>query len=405
MLIFFKKILSISSKPPISIRGSLFPGGYVSVRLHCTDNEQFSSMHTFTKEYLQGMEAAVKSTTWEKMISESVTINADDLKNLHAAIVTPLKLSAYSHDNSNNLEYREKGHVGGYFLDPWSCSKKGYVEIEKLITDKPTPISNICKIIKDTNDKSGLVSTSDGNLAEHVNTYLQTTQESLTSKTDTDEKIELIATLCRNILVLHPFHDGNGRVSMMLMHALLQKSGIEPTILSTPAVLGRSIDEITGAIKEGQITFKMWNNILERRTLKFTTIKNSIPHSVISIPQFTSQNDSLSKKVLPLSPAEKNFIIRQICQGNAQINYHDWDHSITKEGFRTVKPTWYKTFQAIKKLVTNFNDIGKEEKHMLWDFLNVSIKKAVTTSRYKGTTEQDLKIEIQKALGQNTPGT
>ena len=76
------------------------------------------------------------------------------------------------------------------------------------------------------------------------------------------EKIRAIATCLHEILLTHPFSDGNGRTMALLLNKLLLQYNCSPSILDNPTIIDAfSIEGICNKIREGQRTFECYKHI------------------------------------------------------------------------------------------------------------------------------------------------
>lgn len=72
-----------------------------------------------------------------------------------------------------------------------------------------------------------------------------------------EEKIKAIAWCVREILLTHPFSDGNGRTISLLLNKLLLQHNLSPTIIENPTRIdGFSLNELCAEIKRGQDVFR-----------------------------------------------------------------------------------------------------------------------------------------------------
>lgn len=72
-----------------------------------------------------------------------------------------------------------------------------------------------------------------------------------------DEKIKIIAICVQNILLTHPFLDGNGRTMSLLLNKLLLQHNLSPTIIENPTMIDAfSVAELCEEIKKGQDVFR-----------------------------------------------------------------------------------------------------------------------------------------------------
>lgn len=78
-----------------------------------------------------------------------------------------------------------------------------------------------------------------------------------TSKSDYADKVILeIASLCKHVLLLHLFHDGNGRLTTLILMKELIRHGLSPSLIETPLIFeGHTVVELVEKIKEGQQLF------------------------------------------------------------------------------------------------------------------------------------------------------
>lgn len=68
--------------------------------------------------------------------------------------------------------------------------------------------------------------------------------------------LRIIINCAKNIVLIHPFHDGNGRTAHALLNLLLLRNKLPPTILYTPGVIAAySEDELVEEILQGMDNF------------------------------------------------------------------------------------------------------------------------------------------------------
>lgn len=80
--------------------------------------------------------------------------------------------------------------------------------------------------------------------------------EMATAQISEEGKIRAIAICLHEILLTHPFPDGNGRTTALLLNKLLLQYNLCPALLSNPTIIDAfSIKELCAAIKTGQGNF------------------------------------------------------------------------------------------------------------------------------------------------------
>lgn len=104
------------------------------------------------------------------------------------------------------------------------------------------------------------------NIPELVDALCQEFNREIVSATDYDKKLEIIVSFVQELERIHPFADGNGRTSYILLQRLLMQNGFLPTILYNPNYIdGFNQSDLISEIKQGMMhTLALIKNPEER---------------------------------------------------------------------------------------------------------------------------------------------
>lgn len=95
------------------------------------------------------------------------------------------------------------------------------------------------------------------NLRKLVETILENFYEQMSQAKDRYDRLESIVTCCQSLVLIHPFIDGNSRVTYALLRLLLAQAGEPPTYLENPGCLaGFTPHELINKIRAGQIKLR-----------------------------------------------------------------------------------------------------------------------------------------------------
>ena len=141
--------------------------------------------------------------------------------------------------------YEHKGHMNNSL----EALKRDDLSDEEFF--KKVRVENTAVIIR--------VACSQADLFRRLDSIIDLFHQEMTAPQISEEgKIRAIAICLHEILLTHPFPDGNGRTMALLLNKLLLQYNLCPAILMNPTIIDAfSIKQLSAAIGKGQYTFKI----------------------------------------------------------------------------------------------------------------------------------------------------
>lgn len=184
----------------------------------------------------------------------------------------------------------------------------------------------------------------------------------LQSASSIQEKIEAIAVLCRRLLQLHYFEDGNGRMCYLLANLLMLQNGLSPFYPAHMCIFdANSKARMVKLIEDGIPIFQNQFGSIERLIENLQTYFNVLE----KVSDLIQQTDEDEKECYLKYFKSRNFeaLLRKVTQSNSDINIRILSFLIENAIILNIDlfaKSNYSGENALEVAIDYENELGKE---------------------------------------------